>query len=110
MFVPKTIERLFGRIVRSIAGVDEKKLYGLDHAILNIKVPPRCMWMNMGYWKVCKTCQISASLAATLVSENGLTEKKEYVGHGLFLQGVRVPARSGFDHGGASSGYYYYYY
>ena len=75
MFVPKTIERLFGRIVRSIAGVDEKKLYGLDHAILNIEVPPRCMWMNMGYWKVCKTCQISASLSATLISENGLIEK-----------------------------------
>lgn len=53
MFFPKSMERLFGRIVRYLAGVDEKKLYGLDHAILNIEVPPRCMWMNMGYWKVC---------------------------------------------------------
>ncbi|OKL57793.1 hypothetical protein UA08_07020 [Talaromyces atroroseus] len=26
-------------------------LYGLDHAILNVTVPPESMWMNMGYWK-----------------------------------------------------------
>lgn len=49
---PKAIERLFGRIIQSIAGVNENKLYGLDHAILNIEVPPQRMWMNMGYWKV----------------------------------------------------------
>lgn len=49
---PKAIERLFGKIVQSVAGVNENKLYGLDHAILNVEVPPRQMWMNMGYWKV----------------------------------------------------------
>lgn len=30
----------------------EDKLYGLDHALLNIEMPPPSMWMNMGYWKV----------------------------------------------------------
>lgn len=49
---PKAIERLFGKIVQSLAGVNENKLYGLDHAILNVEVPPQQMWMNMGYWKV----------------------------------------------------------
>lgn len=28
----------------------EKGLYNLDHAILNVEI--RSMWMNMGYWKV----------------------------------------------------------
>ncbi|CAG7930487.1 unnamed protein product [Penicillium olsonii] len=27
------------------------KLYGLDHAVLNIQLPPQTMWMNMGYWE-----------------------------------------------------------
>jgi hypothetical protein len=27
-------------------------LYGLDHAILDIEVPPKNLWMNMGYWEV----------------------------------------------------------
>ncbi|KAJ5113489.1 hypothetical protein N7456_002023 [Penicillium angulare] len=27
------------------------ELYGLDHAVLNIQLPPQTMWMNMGYWK-----------------------------------------------------------
>jgi hypothetical protein len=27
-------------------------LYRLDHGILNISVPPKSMWMNMGYWEV----------------------------------------------------------
>jgi hypothetical protein len=27
-------------------------LYRLDHAILNIELPPRYLWMNMGYWEV----------------------------------------------------------
>ncbi|KAL4963260.1 uncharacterized protein BDV14DRAFT_202090 [Aspergillus stella-maris] len=25
--------------------------YGLDHAVLNIPLPPPSMWMNLGYWK-----------------------------------------------------------
>ncbi|OGE50312.1 hypothetical protein PENARI_c017G05967 [Penicillium arizonense] len=27
------------------------KLYGLDHAVLNIQLPPQSMWMNVGYWE-----------------------------------------------------------
>ncbi|KAJ5714931.1 uncharacterized protein N7483_012112 [Penicillium malachiteum] len=27
------------------------ELYGLDHAVLNIELPPQTMWMNMGYWE-----------------------------------------------------------
>ncbi len=30
----------------------KKKIYGLRHAMLNIDVPPKTMWMNMGYWEV----------------------------------------------------------
>lgn len=30
----------------------EKKIYRLHHAKLNIDVPPKTMWMNMGYWEV----------------------------------------------------------
>lgn len=41
------------RIIQYIIGVDDSKLYSLDHAILSMEVPPRSMWMNMGYWKVC---------------------------------------------------------
>ncbi|CAG7934922.1 unnamed protein product [Penicillium nalgiovense] len=26
-------------------------VYGLDHAVLNIQLPPQGMWMNMGYWE-----------------------------------------------------------
>ncbi|KAL4870707.1 hypothetical protein BDV12DRAFT_207413 [Aspergillus spectabilis] len=29
----------------------ETSLYALDHALLNIPLPPPSMWMNMGYWK-----------------------------------------------------------
>ncbi|KAJ5238601.1 hypothetical protein N7468_003220 [Penicillium chermesinum] len=27
------------------------EMYGLDHAVLNIQLPPQTMWMNMGYWE-----------------------------------------------------------
>lgn len=30
----------------------DSSLYGLDHAVLNVDMSPRTMWMNMGYWKV----------------------------------------------------------
>lgn len=40
------------RLLKAITG-DEEDIYGLDHAILNVIVPPEKMWMNMGYWKVC---------------------------------------------------------
>lgn len=40
----------------------ETHLYGLDHAILNIALPPETMWMNMGYWEVCRCPLTSFSL------------------------------------------------
>lgn len=27
-------------------------VYGLDHAVLNVRLPPQTMWTNMGYWEV----------------------------------------------------------
>lgn len=47
------IIRFIERIITFFIGADDKKLYGLDHAILHMEAPPRNMWMNMGYWKVC---------------------------------------------------------
>lgn len=38
---------------RSLFGDGDDELYGLDHAVLNVEVPPKSMWMNMGYWEVC---------------------------------------------------------
>lgn len=29
---------------------DDSRVYGLGHSILNIELPPKTMWMNMGYW------------------------------------------------------------
>jgi hypothetical protein len=29
-----------------------ESFYDLDHALLNITLPPPSMWMNLGYWKV----------------------------------------------------------
>ncbi|KAL2836253.1 hypothetical protein BJY01DRAFT_258748 [Aspergillus pseudoustus] len=28
-----------------------ESFYGLDHAVLNLPIPPPSMWMNLGYWK-----------------------------------------------------------
>lgn len=32
--------------------VDNKRLYRVDHSVLNIPLPLHSLWMNMGYWKV----------------------------------------------------------
>ena len=32
----------------------KKKINALHHAVLNIDIPPKSMWMNMGYWEVSK--------------------------------------------------------
>jgi hypothetical protein len=29
-----------------------RDIYGLEHALLNMRLPPETMWLNMGYWKV----------------------------------------------------------
>lgn len=43
---------LLKRIMVSKKDEDDHALYRLDHAILNVEVPPKTMWMNMGYWSV----------------------------------------------------------
>ncbi|RJE23537.1 hypothetical protein PHISCL_04121 [Aspergillus sclerotialis] len=45
---------LLSRLLKSITTyiTPQKELpYGLDHAILNVQLPPQTMWMNMGYWE-----------------------------------------------------------
>lgn len=46
-------------LVRGVVGYllptkdrSDHDLYRLDHGILNVKVPPASMWMNMGFWEV----------------------------------------------------------
>ncbi|KAL2833293.1 hypothetical protein BDW59DRAFT_156795 [Aspergillus cavernicola] len=53
-------------------------LYGLDHAILNIPIPPPSMWMNLGYWKntndfptACATLLDQVLITAGLLDETG---------------------------------------
>ena len=29
-----------------------KKVYALHHGLLNMRLPPETMWMNMGHWEV----------------------------------------------------------
>ncbi|PKX93157.1 uncharacterized protein P174DRAFT_372772 [Aspergillus novofumigatus IBT 16806] len=49
VFPLKFIVNILARVTDFLEG---KELYGLDHAILSVEVPPaRGMWMNMGYWK-----------------------------------------------------------
>ncbi|PKY01912.1 hypothetical protein P168DRAFT_272668 [Aspergillus campestris IBT 28561] len=79
----KLITQLLGRIVRFFARVDEKKLYGLDHAILNLEVPPPSMWMNMGYWEhtdsfreACEALLDQVLIAANLLDKDGTAAAK----------------------------------
>ncbi|KAH8703652.1 hypothetical protein BGW36DRAFT_369692 [Talaromyces proteolyticus] len=44
------MSRSIKRAFMSLIGIHDE-LYGLDHAILNVTVPPDKLWMNMGYWK-----------------------------------------------------------
>lgn len=46
-------ERFEKILWRSFFADGDDELYGLHHAILNVEVPPKSMWMNMGYWEVC---------------------------------------------------------
>lgn len=59
-----TVLSFIERLIRLFIGANEEKLYGLDHAILNVEAPPRSMWMNMGYWKV---------LSPLVFTDNSLT-------------------------------------
>jgi hypothetical protein len=42
-------------------GEGRPTVYSLDHARLNVQLPPEKMWMNMGYWKVCVYIQLTVS-------------------------------------------------
>ncbi|KAJ0414961.1 hypothetical protein BJY00DRAFT_294144 [Aspergillus carlsbadensis] len=42
----------------------QESFYGLDHALLNITLPPPSMWMNLGYWK--NTTSFPTACAALL--------------------------------------------
>lgn len=48
-----------------------KKIYKFQHGLLNINLPPKTMWMNMGYWTVgsCHSCPAQLGLNY-LQSEN----------------------------------------
>ncbi|KAI9376550.1 hypothetical protein BJX61DRAFT_325006 [Aspergillus egyptiacus] len=53
-------------------------LYGLDHALLNIPIPPPSMWMNLGYWKnttdfptACAALLDQVLITANLLDEDG---------------------------------------
>ncbi|KAL4986431.1 hypothetical protein BDW68DRAFT_198021 [Aspergillus falconensis] len=53
-------------------------LYGLDHAVLNLPLPPPSMWMNLGYWKdttdfptACAALLDQILITASLLDENG---------------------------------------
>lgn len=41
--------------LRQLWGKPRKDIYGLDHAVLNMQLPPQSMWMNVGYWEVSDT-------------------------------------------------------
>lgn len=40
--------------LRRLVRKSRPEMYGLDHAVLNIQLPPQTMWMNLGYWEVRK--------------------------------------------------------
>ncbi|KAL4921144.1 hypothetical protein BDW62DRAFT_198163 [Aspergillus aurantiobrunneus] len=53
-------------------------VYALDHAVLNLPLPPPSMWMNLGYWKdtsdfptACAALLDQVLITASLLDENG---------------------------------------
>lgn len=38
--------------LKRIVSAPRPEMYGLDHAVLNMQLPPPTMWMNLGYWEV----------------------------------------------------------
>ncbi|KAF7717427.1 Uncharacterized protein PECH_006420 [Penicillium ucsense] len=50
----------------------ESRVYGLDHALLNIQLPPATLWMNMGYWKNTEDFPEACQALLDLVLEAGL--------------------------------------
>ncbi|KAL4976606.1 hypothetical protein BDW66DRAFT_166393 [Aspergillus desertorum] len=64
--------------VRAIEALNRKELYGLDHAVLSVELPPtKGMWMNLGYWKntnsfpeACEALLDQVLIAARLLDED----------------------------------------
>jgi hypothetical protein len=50
-FLTYALKRVAGYLFLSKDEGDHD-LYGLDHGVLNVGVPPASMWMNMGFWEV----------------------------------------------------------
>ncbi|TLD24728.1 hypothetical protein E2P81_ATG12064 [Venturia nashicola] len=50
-----------GFIFEEIGEVRSDKTYGLEHGRLNLELPMRSMWMNMGFWKDTKEFPIACS-------------------------------------------------
>ncbi|KAL4782366.1 hypothetical protein BJX76DRAFT_292062 [Aspergillus varians] len=101
--------------LRSLFRKRESSVYGLDHAILNIPIPPPSMWMNLGYWKdtsdfptACAALLDQVLITAGLLNENGdptshSPEKLRLldVGIGCGDQSVRI---LGYKRGGDGNG------
>ncbi|KAL4767674.1 hypothetical protein BDW60DRAFT_146129 [Aspergillus nidulans var. acristatus] len=63
---------------KSKSTTSASSVYGLDHAVLNLPVPPPSMWMNLGYWKdttdfptACAALLDQVLITASLLDENG---------------------------------------
>ncbi|KAK8064348.1 hypothetical protein PG994_006986 [Apiospora phragmitis] len=59
-------------------GKRNDRLYSLDHGKLNIELPPKSMWMNMGYWRgtddfptACQALLIEVLKKAKLLDDTG---------------------------------------
>ncbi|KAF3401584.1 hypothetical protein F1880_010030 [Penicillium rolfsii] len=74
----------------------ESKVYGLDHALLNVQLPPPTMWMNMGYWKETndfpEACQalLDQVLQAGLATDTARSVRILDVGCGCGDQSVHI--------------------
>lgn len=60
--------RILRRVATSVFSSEGSggDLYGLDHGILNLQVPPVSMWMNMGFWEVRQPCYIGHGILISL--------------------------------------------
>ncbi|KKA23325.1 hypothetical protein T310_2635 [Rasamsonia emersonii CBS 393.64] len=69
-------ERFEKILWRSFFADGDDELYGLHHAILNVEVPPKSMWMNMGYWEHAKTFpEACTSLLQKVLQTAGLLDE-----------------------------------
>lgn len=75
----------------------ESTLYSLDHAILNIPLPPPSMWMNMGYWKVFSRRNAINSYAS-LCRVRGILTGTQVIEHNILPNRLRCPPRPGLDY------------